>query len=592
MRKLTGCSLTLVFFALLCASALSQLNDSGREGAQVAVRNSPYTRKLLTVLPDGDQPATSGNELVKPRAIGSGSPPDKDISPWRHDLHNPVWKRLATLGLPDRQNALLGLTVPTDSSPLVRQELSSIETLWNHGSYEQAIKTLRDLEESRERVGILVAIGWKTPVPVSKSKWGTDIRIGNRPGVLKTCLDFDDGTGNLFAMLKFYDGEYWATTVNFSSDSGQTWGERHWVWGPNVINDIDATVMHGYFYTGMTVGWNQVVSINRFFASDGAEDYAYGTHNVIDGDYDVMDIALTSNADSYDNRIYLLGILETNSLVYLWSDQDAVTWYPVATGVANADHGLDACCNEDYSEYFLLASYVDVNGYLHVARRSGVGWESILFGDANARTSVAAYHDRIITVFEYNYPDGQGIKYFISYNGGDDWYFGAVAQPSAGQSFHSPDVTGRRGGGIIVVYQEEVGEPDICWCEHRDYDAVNWTTPEQFNEIDVVTGNPMTVEWIPPTPPRCHAYGSIWVGGGEWGAYFDKTVHLLPGDANGDGVVAPGDVVYLINYLFRSGPPPNPMGAGDCNCDGAVAPGDVVYLINYFFRNGDPPCCP
>jgi hypothetical protein len=63
----------------------------------------------------------------------------------------------------------------------------------------------------------------------------------------------------------------------------------------------------------------------------------------------------------------------------------------------------------------------------------------------------------------------------------------------------------------------------------------------------------------------------------------------VPGDANGDGELGPGDVVYLINYLFRDGFPPDPMEAGDCNGDGSVEPGDVVYMINYLFRDGPPP---
>ncbi len=63
-----------------------------------------------------------------------------------------------------------------------------------------------------------------------------------------------------------------------------------------------------------------------------------------------------------------------------------------------------------------------------------------------------------------------------------------------------------------------------------------------------------------------------------------------PGDANGDWVVDVGDVVYTINYLYRSGPDPYMLQAGDVNCDGIVAVGDVVFLINYLFRNGPPPC--
>ena len=53
-----------------------------------------------------------------------------------------------------------------------------------------------------------------------------------------------------------------------------------------------------------------------------------------------------------------------------------------------------------------------------------------------------------------------------------------------------------------------------------------------------------------------------------------------------------GDLVYLINYLYRGGPPPDPLAAGDANCDGKVDVGDVVYLINYLFKGGPPPCEP
>jgi hypothetical protein len=66
-------------------------------------------------------------------------------------------------------------------------------------------------------------------------------------------------------------------------------------------------------------------------------------------------------------------------------------------------------------------------------------------------------------------------------------------------------------------------------------------------------------------------------------------IEYVKGDANGDGKVSVGDVVYLINYLFKGGPAPNPMGAGDANHDGFVTVGDCVYLINYLFKGGSPP---
>ncbi|MCK4403992.1 MAG: alpha/beta fold hydrolase [candidate division Zixibacteria bacterium] len=67
-------------------------------------------------------------------------------------------------------------------------------------------------------------------------------------------------------------------------------------------------------------------------------------------------------------------------------------------------------------------------------------------------------------------------------------------------------------------------------------------------------------------------------------------ITFMRGDANRDGQIDLGDVVYLINYLFRSGPAPVPLWIGDANCDDMVDLGDVVYLINYLFREGPPPC--
>jgi len=66
---------------------------------------------------------------------------------------------------------------------------------------------------------------------------------------------------------------------------------------------------------------------------------------------------------------------------------------------------------------------------------------------------------------------------------------------------------------------------------------------------------------------------------------------FVPGDGNGDGKINVGDVVYLINYLFKGGPAPVTLQAGDANCDGKVTVTDVIYLINYLFKGGPPPGC-
>jgi hypothetical protein len=64
---------------------------------------------------------------------------------------------------------------------------------------------------------------------------------------------------------------------------------------------------------------------------------------------------------------------------------------------------------------------------------------------------------------------------------------------------------------------------------------------------------------------------------------------FICGDCNGDGIIDVGDIVYLINYLFRNGSAPKPMPLGDVNADTMVDIGDVVFLLNYLFRNGPAP---
>jgi hypothetical protein len=63
------------------------------------------------------------------------------------------------------------------------------------------------------------------------------------------------------------------------------------------------------------------------------------------------------------------------------------------------------------------------------------------------------------------------------------------------------------------------------------------------------------------------------------------------GDANGDGFINLSDAIYLLNYLFKSDSPPDPLEAGDANCDENVNLSDAIYLLNYLFKNGPAPGC-
>jgi hypothetical protein len=68
----------------------------------------------------------------------------------------------------------------------------------------------------------------------------------------------------------------------------------------------------------------------------------------------------------------------------------------------------------------------------------------------------------------------------------------------------------------------------------------------------------------------------------------------LCGDADPNEGINVADVVYLINYIFKGGPAPEPLCKGDADGDGAVNIADAVYLVNYIFKGGPAPvedCC-
>jgi uncharacterized delta-60 repeat protein len=85
--------------------------------------------------------------------------------------------------------------------------------------------------------------------------------------------------------------------------------------------------------------------------------------------------------------------------------------------------------------------------------------------------------------------------------------------------------------------------------------------------------------------------GNPCPGPGEVDTFTYNAPWYKSGDANGDWMVDVGDVVYLINYLYKSGSVPDPLVSGDATCNGYVDVGDVVFLINYLFKGGPAPSC-
>jgi PKD repeat protein len=70
------------------------------------------------------------------------------------------------------------------------------------------------------------------------------------------------------------------------------------------------------------------------------------------------------------------------------------------------------------------------------------------------------------------------------------------------------------------------------------------------------------------------------------------TREVLRGDANGDGQVTSGDIVALVNWIFKSQNPPPSLQSGDANADLVLQASDAIYLVNYVFKSGPAPPSP
>jgi hypothetical protein len=70
---------------------------------------------------------------------------------------------------------------------------------------------------------------------------------------------------------------------------------------------------------------------------------------------------------------------------------------------------------------------------------------------------------------------------------------------------------------------------------------------------------------------------------------------FICGDVDKSGAVDIDDIVFLVEYIFAYGPPPDPLVSGDVHrteCPNVVVDiDDVTHLVAYVFGVGDPPDC-
>jgi hypothetical protein len=159
--------------------------------------------------------------------------------------------------------------------------------------------------------------------------------------------------------------------------------------------------------------------------------------------------------------------------------------------------------------------------------------------------------------------------------------------------------------GLFVIDLSDPVQPDIASCYQpggpnyydvvvkRNYLIVAYSS--RFRVFDLSDPvNLESVQYVRLASPvqRLAVQDDYLYVASQCGLYLYH-IELPPvacGDADGSGGIDIDDVVWLICYIFSSGPAPEPIESGDADCSGGIDIDDVVWLINYVFAGGNGPC--
>jgi|GEM_PF-1689791 len=207
--------------------------------------------------------------------------------------------------------------------------------------------------------------------------------------------------------------------------------------------------------------------------------------------------------------------------------------------------------------------------------------------------------------------------YFDDYSGFDTYYFSLDLDPCCEltdgwvsiQCTYSPNgclfMWSNSPQGDGFAYQEGAGpladlaiyltgEPSAPPCPFTVSPEEGTVEPESFFDVFLTfDGNEFEEceDGVPPDTQTCYL---VITSNDPDEPVVSVEVDMWSGRGNvfNEGCVLDlGDVLFLINFVLKEGPAPDPLCIGDCNPphDGSVDIEDVMYLIQYLYQGGMPP---
>ena len=505
--------LALVVFAGCAASAFAQEDQSGAGAGLSPGEAARVPAGLDDAFVPVDANTQRGRDLVDVRDTAMAPAPPATLLT--------LADKLAGLDRAERANAVVEVELGGSAGSAERDAAVQIAALWNAGNWDAAVAALRTLEAAGTPVA--VGIAWRVPVTGGGQRM-LDVRVGGTNSEAQAMnLDFDAQTGHVFAVARWGSttgASEW--TANMSMDGGVTWAETYTYTSSVGLIDVDCVVADDYLYIAYVAGnAPDEARLRRCLVSTGNIDNGFGFHVVFDAGADtVEEVALASNANDYDNRIYYAVIQSNDELRFAYdAADDGTTFVETSPAGASPEYGLDMTWDNHRTECsaYLYVSYAGSDGSIHVLGRDESNWTNwvVETGAGSFRTTaISAYEETILCAFEYPYAAGTGIRYRISYDCGTTWHAGAIAVPDGSSVFgyFEPDVDARDGDGTAIAYQAEAGEYDPMYYRTREgFGPGAWSDPSLFNDYDVYTGSDTALAYLPALGTESFSHGALYL---------------------------------------------------------------------------------
>ena len=411
-----------------------------------------------------------------------------------------------------------------------------------------------------------------------------------------------DVSGNIYVVGKSpgMGTHYDYATIKYYPDGDTAWVRRYN--GPanyyDRAHDVAVDVYGNVYVTGASCGIEITDDISTIkYYPDGDTAWVRTYHNGSESPFDVK-------VDGSGN-VYVAGYAPQDTGEN--SDYATIKYYPNGDtawlrGYNGPGDGSDDAC----------AVAVDDSGNVYVT-----GWSWGIGTDHDCATAKYDRSGNQIWVRSYNGPEsGNDNAYAIALDDSSNVYitgtslgsgtyqdYVTIKYDSSGNEIWVRRYDGMGNGydyahAIAVDGLGSVYVTGVSYGAGTNYDCATVKYDSSGNEVWVQRYNGPDNDYDYAYRVGLDGSGNVYIAGGSYSSetFWDyltiRYSQALRGDANGDSVIDVGDVVYLVTYLYRSGPAPSPLEAGNTNCDETLNVGDVVYLVSYLYKNGPPPGCP